>query len=446
MSDRKLYQICTAIAMGGFLFGYDWVVIGGAKPFYEPYFSMTDSPWIQGWTMSSALVGCLIGAVLVGMLSDWFGRKKLLMVAAILFLISALGDAMSASLFDFNFYRILGGIGIGLVSSLSPVLIAELAPASSRGKLVSINQLMIVIGILAAQLVNWAIASFDKEAMKDAALISASWSGQMGWRLMLGAEVIPAIVFLILLAKVPESPRWLMSKHHREQAHRVLSKIRSAEQASAELDAISSSLEDRPSRTRVGLRVLWLGVFLAVFQQWCGINVIFNYAQEIFASAGYGISATMFNIVITGVVNLLATVVSMVTVDRWGRRTLMLIGSFGLTVLYGVLGFCYWRNLPGPHLVAILLMAIACYALSLAPVVWVVISELFANGRRGLDTSICVASLWIACGVLTISFPTLNRYFEAHGAFWAYGLVCLVGGTVVYCFLPETKGTSLDCQ
>jgi MFS transporter, SP family, arabinose:H+ symporter len=446
-----LWRICLVAAMGGLLFGYDWVVIGGAKPFYEPFFGISDRPVLQGWAMSTALIGCLAGAAVSGMLSDRFGRRRLLILAGLLFTVSAIGTGLAPDFAVFNVFRWIGGAGIGLASILAPLYIAEISPAAMRGRFVSINQLTIVIGILAAQLVNLLIA---QPAPEDAAqaILRDSWNGQYGWRWMFGAETVPAFVFFVLMFFVPESPRWLVKYARDEEAASILARIGGANHASAELRAIQATLaREEIARVRFrdllepGLRkVVGIGVFLAVLQQWCGINVIFNYAQEVFESAGYGVSGIMLNIVITGIVNLLFTFAAIFTVDRLGRRFLMLLGAGGLAGIYLVLGFGYYFETTGLHMLILVVAAIACYAMTLAPVTWVIISEIFPNRIRGAAMSIAVLSLWAACTVLTFTFPLLHSALGAHGAFWLYGLICIAGFIFIYTRLFETRGKSLE--
>lgn len=440
--------------MGGLLFGYDWVVIGGAKPFYEPFFGLSgdDQAWMAGWTMSSALAGCLVGALLSGAITDRLGRKPVLIVAAAMFTASAVWTALAGSLTAFITARILGGVGIGLASNVSPIYIAEVSPADSRGKFVSINQLTIVIGVLAAQLVNLVIyqmAPVGGDATAEQ--IVASWNGQYGWRWMFAAEAIPAGLFLLLALVIPESPRWLMGKERRDEAGRVLERVGGPDYAAAEQANIAKSLAASIQSFKLSelaspalLPIVALGVFLAVFQQWCGINVIFNYAEEIFRAAGYDISNTMMSIVITGLVNLVFTFVAIYTVDRWGRRPLMLLGSGGLMLIYLALGGCYFAGVQGTLVLLCVLAAIACYAMTLAPITWVLLSELFPNRARGPAMSLCVSMLWIACFGLTVTFKPINLALGPAGTFWLYGGICLLGFAVLYCFVPETKGRSLE--
>lgn len=446
-----LLSISLISALGGLLFGYDWVVIGGAKPFYEPFFAITGNPAMQGWAMSCALIGCLAGAILSGWMSDRFGRKRLLILSAGIFVVASIGTGGAGSFTSFVIFRIFGGIGIGLASNLSPMYIAEVTPGKVRGAFVSINQLTIVVGILTAQMINWRIAR-PVPVYSSTADILASWNGQMGWRWMFYACTVPAGLFFILMWFVPESPRWLVKteKSH-QKAHKILVKIGGGEYADSELVSIEETLTDTAGKTgfkttkEPGIsRLLILGIVLAVFQQWCGINVIFNYAQEVFANAGYSVSDILFNIVITGSVNLIFTFIGMFTVDKLGRKALMLIGAGGLACIYAVMGMMYFFHLQGLPLLVMVVTAIACYAMSLAPVTWVVLSEIFPNRIRGFAMSVATFALWSACFVLTYTFPILNKLLKASGTFWLYGFICVLGFWFIFKKLPETKGKSLE--
>lgn len=446
------YLIFLALvsAMGGLLFGYDWVVIGGAKPFYELYFNISELPVMQGWAMSSALIGCIFGALISGVLADSLGRKIPLIFSAALFIISAFGTGYTDQFNSFILYRLIGGVGIGLASTLSPMYIAEISPAQYRGKFVSINQLTIVIGILAAQIINLNIADAIPEEMTSQEIL-ASWNGQTGWRWMFWAELVPATVFFILLFLIPKSPRFLMKNHKKEKAFSVLSRIADDKYAEIEIKNMLVTLKDDSDKFKLKelrnpriLSLLFIGVVLAVFQQWCGINIIFNYAQEIFTSAGYSVGDMLFNIVITGTVNLVFTLFAMKTVDSWGRRKLMLIGSLGLALVYLFLGGAYYFDLKGSLVLVFVIAAIAIYALSLAPITWVVLSEIFPNRMRGVAMSIATFALWIASFLLTFSFPYLNRTLGAYGTFWVYSAICFIGYLFIYRKLPETKGKSLE--
>lgn len=448
---KYIFGVSLVSALGGLLFGYDWVVIGGAKPFYEPYFGISGVPSLQGWAMSCALTGCIAGSLLSGWSSDRFGRKRLLIVSALLFIVASAGTGSAKSFSEFIIFRILGGIGIGLASNLSPVYISEITPARYRGAFVSINQLTIVIGILAAQIINWRIAD-PVPPGADINYILNSWNGQTGWRWMFYACGIPAFLFFTLMWFVPESPRWLArNPDERIKVHRTFSKIGGVEYADAELNQVIETLNSDNSKSDLRelfkpgvFKVLVIGVTLAVFQQWCGINVIFNYAQEIFAGAGYSVSDILFNIVITGSVNLVFTLAGMFTVDRAGRKALMLLGSGGLAAIFAIVGMMYFIKLQGFPLLVMVVAAIACYAMSLAPVTWVILSEIFPNRIRGTAMAIATFSLWSACFVLTYTFPLLNHLLKVSGTFWVYSFICVIGFWFILKKLPETKGKSLE--
>ena len=444
-----LWTIAFVAALGGLLFGYDWVVIGGAKPFYEKFFHLTSAAQ-QGWVMSCALIGCLVGAISSGILSSRFGRKLPLLLSALVFAVSSIGVALTAQIETFVVWRMLGGFGIGLASSLSPMYIAEISPAHLRGKLVSLNQFALVIGILLAQLANWRIARPIPYNATSADILN-SWNGQMGWRWMFGVTTIPSLFFLFGIFFVPESPRWLAGKGRLLEAENILAKIGGANYSAHVSVEIQQSLRQDSNRTslralldRKMLKVLALGVTLAILQQWCGINVIFNYAEEVFSAAGYHVSDILFNIVVTGAVNVLFTLIALRTVDRYGRRFLMLFGTAGLAIIYSILGLLYHHHSHGIHMLLLVVAAIGCYAMSLAPVTWVVISEIFPGRIRSAAVSISVTSLWVACFVLTYTFPILNHSIGAAGTFWIYATICALGFLYLLFNQPETKGKTLE--
>lgn len=444
-----VWLIASAAALGGLLFGYDWVVIGGAKPFYECYFQL-NSPSLQGWAMSCALVGCLVGAISSGGLCNRFGRRRLLTLAAIVFSVSSIGTGLSSHLDTFVAWRILGGFAIGLASGISPMYIAEISPAHLRGRLVSLNQLAIVFGILLAQVVNWWIAR-PVPLGSSGHEILVSWNGQWAWRWMFAVTAIPSLMFLLATLLIPESPRWLASKGRERDALLVLEHIGGRAYARQVIEDFNSanSVEPQGSVWRElsspGMtRILVLGVVLAVLQQWCGINVIFNYAQEIFAAAGYEVSGILFNIVITGTVNVVFTLIALAAIDRYGRRFLLLTGTCGLVVIYTALGVFYRLRLSGMPMLLLVLAAIACYAMSLAPATWVVIAEIFPNRIRSSAMSIAITALWTACFLLTYTFPILNSALGSACTFWTYAAICLVGLLFLYFRLPETKGRTLE--
>lgn len=442
--------ITLVAALGGLLFGYDWVVIGGAKFFYERYFGLTGISSLQGLAMSSALIGCIPGALIAGYLSDKAGRKLSLSLSAILFLVSAVGTGMADTFGTFMLFRIIGGIAIGTASVISPVYIAELAPRSIRGRFVSLNQLTIVIGILSAQLVNYLIAEEVPPGATDTMILN-SWNGQMAWRWMFWSGTVPAVLFLILSFFIPESPRFLIKAGKPDRCTAVLAKIGGDEYAESVKNDILQSFSDAPAGNDLKLLadrrlrpLLLLGLILAAFQQWCGINIVFNYAEEVFVSAGFGITDSLFNIVITGAVNLVFTFVAIRTVDRWGRRRLMLIGAAGLAITYLILGFTYFTGANGIIVLIIIITAIAIYGMSLAPVTWVILSEIFPNRIRGSAMALASATLWIASTLLVLLFPFINELVKVSGAFWLYACICLLGYLYIRKKLPETKGKSLE--
>lgn len=445
-----VYFICIVSAMGGLLFGYDWVVIGGAKPFYELYFQIADSPSQQGLAMTIALIGCLIGAMICGSLADRIGRKKLLIISALIFFFSAIATGLADTFTCFLVARFFGGIGIGVASGLSPMYIAEVAPSSIRGKLVSLNQLTIVLGILAAQITNWLIADPIPSTFSSAA-IAASWNGQMAWRWMFMAAAFPAAAFSMLAFVIPESPRWLAMKNKRWEAFAILDKIGGKTYAQDELQAVMEA--NAKESSRAGLKtlfgkpyrkVLLIGVVVAFFQQWCGTNVIFNYAQEIFQSAGYAIGDVLFNIVVTGIANVVFTIVAIFTVDKWGRKALMNLGAGGLCGIYLILGICYFFQITGVFMIVLVVAAIACYAMTLGPVTWVLLAEIFPNRVRAVAVATSTFALWVGSSTLTYTFPLLNVALGSYGTFWIYSAVCLAGFLFVSFMLPETKGKSLE--
>lgn len=435
--------------MGGLLFGYDWVVIGGAKPFYEVFFRIENSPSLQGLAMSIALAGCLVGAMVSGSLADRIGRKPLLILSAFIFLVSAYATGAFDAFTYFLVARFIGGIAIGIASGLSPMYIAEIAPSHVRGKLVSLNQLTIVLGILGAQIVNYLIA----EPMPTGTVLppADSWNVLTGWRWMFWSAAFPAAAFLILAFFIPESPRWLALRGDKDKAMSILADIGGTDYAKAEIDAVRKNAGH--SRQGAGLgtlfskpyrAVLSLGIVIAVFQQWCGTNVIFNYAQEIFSDAGYDLGEMLFNIVLTGITNVIFTFAAIYTVDRLGRKKLMLIGAGGLALIYGILGTCYYYGVTGFFMIILVVAAIACYAMTLGPVTWVLIAEIFPNRVRAVAVATCTFALWIGSFTLTYTFPLLNNALGSYGTFWIYAAICFTGCVFFSARLPETRGKSLE--
>ena len=418
-SKGYVYFICAVSAMGGLLFGYDWVVIGGAKPFYELYFAITESPLMQGVAMSTALVGCLFGAMVAGAAADRYGRKPLLMLSAVLFTVSAIATGLFNDFTLFNIARFVGGVGIGVASALSPMYIAEVSPAEIRGRMVSLNQMTIVLGILAAQIVNMLLARDTSVAE------SQVWNVEWGWRWMFWAETLPAAVFLMMSFFIPESPVYLKIKMR-------------AMQHTGQEAGLKELFQSKYGK------VLLLGLVIAVFQQWCGTNVIFNYAQEIFVGAGFDVDGMFINIVITGIANVLFTILALYTIEKWGRRTLILLGAGGLGLIYLILGTCYFFGVTGVAMVALVVAAISVYAMTLGPVTWTLLAEIFPNRIRGVAMATCTFALWVGCCTLTFSFPSMNVALGSSGTFWVYSAICACAFVFLLRRCPETKGKTLE--
>ena len=437
-----LYFICAVSAMGGLLFGYDWVVIGGAKPFYELYFGISESPLLQGVAMSTALVGCLIGAMVAGAAADKYGRKPLLIVAAVLFTVSAIATGLFNDFTMFNIARFIGGMGIGVASALSPMYIAEVSPTEIRGRMVSLNQMTIVLGILAAQVVNMLLARDTSVAESQA------WNLEWGWRWMFWAETLPAALFLLMSFFIPESPVFIKLRNKSEELstksydYSADEKTRADSNHNSSLFTLNSQLSVLCSKQY--RRVLILGLVIAVFQQWCGTNVIFNYAQEIFVGAGFDVDGMFINIVITGIANVIFTIVALYTIEKWGRRTLILLGAGGLGLIYLTLGTCYFFEVKGFAMVCLVVAAISTYAMTLGPVTWTLLAEIFPNRIRGIAMATCTFALWVGCCTLTFSFPSMNAALGSSGSFWIYSAICFCAFVFLLRRCPETKGKSLE--
>ncbi len=419
-------------ALGGYLFGFDFAVISGALPFLRTTFGL--NAWWEGFLTGSLALGCMAGCIAAGALADRYGRKPGLVLAALIFTLSSLGMAFSHSLSLFVTMRFAAGIGVGMASILSPLYIAEISPAHLRGRNVSINQLTIVTGILITNLVNYNLAAKGDEA----------------WRWMFGLGAVPSLVFLFGVLLLPESPRWLMGKGRTAEAEKTLSRIGDAAFVNDTARDIRASLQ---SSTRTSLKAVFekavrpaviVGITLAVFQQLCGINIVFNYTSTIFASVGADLDSQLFETISIGIVNLVFTLVAMWQVDKLGRRPLMLIGSLGLSVVYIVLALLL-RSQADVKLVSLfVLLAIAMYATSLAPVTWVLISEIFPNKIRGLASSIAIVSLWGAYFILVFTFPILAESLGTYGPFYLYAGICFLGFLFVRGKVKETKGKTLE--
>lgn len=435
--------VSSVAALGGLLFGYDTAVISGAIGFLRSHFSLDAAE--TGWAAASLLIGCMIGAGVAGVVSDAFGRKRALMASAVLFAGSALWSALPRGLTEFVIARVLGGVGVGMASLLSPLYIAEIAPARSRGRLVSLNQLAIVLGILLVYFVNYWIAGLGTEA----------WNVDVGWRWMVGSEGFPAIVFFFLLLLVPESPRWLVKQGRTDRALAVLSRVSESGQPAKELAEIQNAVSHEGSSLRQlfrpGMRkALVIGIVLAVLQQVTGINVFMYYAPEIFKQVGSGTNAALLQTVIIGLFNVSFTLVAMRTVDRVGRKKLMMIGIAGMGVSLSAISLAALWNKTELWLLVFILGYIASFAMSIGPIVWVVISEIFPTRIRGRAMAISTVALWAADYLVSLTFPIINEntwlveHFNHAFPFWIYASLCVVMFVFVWRSVPETKGKTLE--
>ncbi|XJR90718.1 sugar porter family MFS transporter [Elizabethkingia anophelis] len=377
-----IYKATLVASVGGLLFGYDTAVISGAIGFMRSFYQLSDI--MTGWVASCALLGCIAGAMYSGKLSDRSGRKNILMLSAVLFTISSIGTAMAPNLWFFVLFRIIGGMGIGIASMLSPMYISEMAPASVRGRLISVFQLGIVTGILVIYFVNAYIAGIHNEA----------WNISTGWRWMFGSGIIPSVIFILLLLTVPESPRWLASQKKQSEALVILSQINGSTAAQQELDSINESLKDEVPFSLASLKgsklkkALITGILLAVFSQFTGINAIMYYAPEIFKSTGTGTDSAFIQTVLVGVINVAFTLIAIKYVDSWGRKKLLLSGISGMTICLCIIGLAFYTQQQGYLVLIAILGYIAFFAMSLGPLTFVVIAEIFPTKSRAIAMSI----------------------------------------------------------
>ncbi|WBU89246.1 D-xylose transporter XylE [Cellulophaga omnivescoria] len=454
-----LWKLTLVATLGGLLFGYDTAVISGTVSSLEQFFvlpfglSETASNARLGFLVSSALIGCIIGGVFGGLISKILGRKKGLILAATLFLISALGSAMPelfvkpigeadhTFMYIFILYRIIGGIGVGLASMLSPLYIAEIAPANKRGKLVSMNQFAIIFGMLVVYFVNYYISSQGDNI----------WLNTLGWRWMFASEIIPASLFLFFLLFVPDTPRSLVLKSNPKKALDVLIKVNGVDNAPVILNQIKSTVTNHSAKLfSYGVPIIIIGVLLSVFQQFVGINVVLYYAPEIFKSMGSGTDVALLQTIIVGAINLLFTVLAIQTVDKFGRKPLMIIGAVSMAIAMLALGTAFYTTSLGVFALVCMLVYVAGFAMSWGPVAWVLLSEIFPNSIRGKALAVAVAAQWIANYFVSWTFPMMdkNSYLVEkfnHGfAYWVYGVMAILAAFFVYKFIPETKGKTLE--
>jgi MFS transporter, SP family, arabinose:H+ symporter len=435
LNYRTIYLLTAVAALGGLLFGYDTAVISGAIGYLRIRFDL--SPAMTGWAASAAIIGCIFGAMFAGGLSDRFGRKKILILTAVLFGVSAIGSAVPSTITQFTVARFVGGLGVGAASILSPLYITEMAPASIRGKLVSVYQLAIVSGILLIFFVNMIVQNMGTEA----------WNISTGWRYMVGSEILPALLFFVAILFVPESPRWLMKENQEKKAGDVLSMIHTpkrAEEIKAEIKAALQQQKGTLSELFAGKfrKTLIAGVLLAVFSQVQGINAIMYYAPVIFEELGTG--RAYIQTVIIGIINLLFTFVAIRLVDRSGRRNLLLAGGAGMCLSLAMIGASFRFSFEGYLLLFFILAYVACFAASYGPVTWVYISEIFPVKLRGLAISVATLALWVAVYLVTQFFPIMLESIGAAYTFWIYCAMSALALIFVHSSVYETKGRTLE--
>jgi SP family xylose:H+ symportor-like MFS transporter len=436
--------IALSAALGGLLFGYDTAVISGAIGNLTDFFHL--SPIETGWAISSALVGCLIGAFFSDFLSDRFGRKVTMLITAILFILNSIGTALPFSFSMFVLFRIIGGIGVGIASMVVPMYIAEIAPPKRRGALVGNYQLAIVIGIVVVYFVNYLIALQGDH----------NWNLNTGWRWMFGSEIVPSILFFIFIFFIPESPRWLIKQGETTKAIAVLQKINTENEVAQMQVEIKNSLhqEDKNQWKQfvnpLFRKALLVGIGLSVLQQLTGINAILYYAPEIFKSLGSSTDVSLLETSILGVVNLIFTLLAIRWVDKMGRKPLLYIGSVGMTIALMAVGLFIYFDALGNWVLPFLLLFMASFSISWGPIVWVLLAEIFPNKIRSLALAISVFIQWIANFVVTQVFPILveNQWLKTHfnGAFpfYLFSIICLFSLIFVWKKVPETKNKTLE--
>jgi len=439
-----LIGVCLVAALGGLLFGYDTGVINGSLKFVQLKFELNAA--MKGFAASSALIACIFGAAFAGTLSDHLGRKKVLIFSAALFLISAVGTALPKTLTQFIIFRVIGGLGVGAASMTSPMYIAEIAPARIRGRMVSLNQFAIILGMLVVYFVNYFIAGSADE----------SWNTETGWRWMFGSEAIPAVLLLLLTFMIPESPRWLTKQGKKDKAEKILSHIDGSKYAQREILQIEETLTHESSSIgqlfQPGMKiVLVIGVVLAILQQITGINVFLYFGSEIFETlGGENIDAALLQQVVVGATNLIFTVIAIWTVDKLGRKPLMMIGSFGMGISLFAMGLAGMYQATGMWLLIFVLIYIASFALSVGPVTWVILSEIFPTKIRGRAMGIATICLWLSNTVVSQTFPMMDespvliKYFNHGFPFFIYGTMCAILIVFMWRYVPETKGKSLE--
>ena len=451
MKQNKLfiYVVTLVATLGGLLFGYDTAVISGAEKPIQAFLITSQglSSFIHGMTVSSALIGCIIGGAISGIVSSSYGRKNALIIAGVLFLLSALGSGNPEFLFFergvptmgllwiFNFYRIIGGIGVGLASAVCPMYIGEIAPANIRGKLVSLNQFAIIFGMLVVYFVNWGIAEGQ----------TIEWINEIGWRRMFVSEAIPASIFAILMFFMPETPRYLALQHKDDKALSILTRFNGVEKAKEVLVEIKNSVESstKGKLFAYGKVVIIIGVLLSAFQQFVGINVALYYAPRIFESMGAAKDASMLQTIIMGLVNVIFTVVAIMTVDKWGRKPLLITGSIGMAIGMIAISALAFQNIIGIWTLVFIIIYTASFMMSWGPICWVLISEIFPNKVRSKAVALAVAAQWAANFFISSTYPPMME-FSSGATYLFYGIMSILSAIFVWKMIPETKGKTLE--
>ncbi len=446
-SNTYLYLVCLVAALGGFLFGFDTAVISGTVSLVKHDFNLNAN--YEGWFVSCALLGCIIGVSISGKLSDKYGRKIVLILSAVLFLASALGCMFSGSFSVLVIFRLIGGLGIGVASMVSPLYISEFSPSRFRGMMVSLYQLALTIGIVLAYfsnayLLNHSGGSFGSDGMNRV------FSTEV-WRAMLGLGALPAAVFLISLFLVPESPRWLLLKGEEQKAKDILTKIDGAEAAKNEIEAFKAT-GDKDSQTSlkelfkpVYRKALLIGLLLPFMSQVCGINAVIYYGPKILEQAGFTLNNALGGQVTIGLVNVVFTFVAIFTIDKWGRRPLLFTGIGGAIIALFVIGALFALGITsGPWILIFIITFISCFAFSFGPVCWVVVGEIFPNAIRGKAMALATLSLWVGNFLVGQLTPLMLEGLGSSWTFWLFGLCCSPALWVTWKLIPETKGKSLE--
>jgi sugar porter (SP) family MFS transporter len=434
MKSSRSYVLYVSIvaALGGLLFGFDTAIIAGAARFLKERFAL--SALGEGLAVSIVLVGCMAGAAIAGTVSDRLGRRRFMFISAVLFFISALGCAIPQNLVQFLAFRFIGGLAIGSASIVSPLYISEVAPPKIRGALVSVNQLAIVTGILLSYFVSWILVG----------------AGASNWRWMFATGAIPAVVFFLFVLGVPESPRWLVKQGREGEAATILTRLNGPDIAATEIVNIKETLTLEGGSLRELLQpgfrtALFIGIFLAVFQQITGINAVIYYAPRFFEAAGLARSSAILQSALIGVVNVVFTLVAIALVDRLGRKPMLMAGSAGMGLSFILLGAAFkFQLFSGSLILLFTLLYIAFFAMTLGPIVWVVISEIFPTRIRGRAMAIATVALWLADFAVSLTFPVIAYKLHESFAFWLYAGMCLINFLFIWAVLPETKGKSLE--